>query len=364
MATERAFVMVAVMFVAVLFDRRAITLRAVAMAAVIILVFRPEVLPEPGFQMSFAATTALVAAFAALRNWRGWSPPRLLRPVLAVVISSAVAGLATAPVAAAHFNRIADYGLLANLMSVPLMGLVVMPGAVLAACLQPLGLAWIGLSVMQPAIHWILAVAHYVSGMDGAVTHVPSPPGLVLPMLALGALWLVAWRGRVRLVGLAPVAVAFVLWGQAERPAVLISDSGGLVGVLTADGRSLNKAKGEGFAAQSWLENDGDAAAQDEAFGRVGFDGEKGSLTFELVGGRAIQLSGRGAAERVSESCKTASLVIVTADADPVEGCRILDRRTLTNLGAVALYPGESGLRIVGAPQQAGDRLWTSRRRQ
>ncbi len=75
-ATERAFVMVAVMFVAVLFDRRAVTLRAVAMAAVIILVFRPEVLTEPGFQMSFAATTALVAAFGALRDWQGWRPPR------------------------------------------------------------------------------------------------------------------------------------------------------------------------------------------------------------------------------------------------------------------------------------------------
>ncbi len=62
-ATERAFVMVAVMFLAVLMDRRALTLRAVAVAAIIVLSLRPEVLPEPGFQMSFAATTALVAVF-------------------------------------------------------------------------------------------------------------------------------------------------------------------------------------------------------------------------------------------------------------------------------------------------------------
>ena len=146
-ATERAFIMVSVMFVAILFDRRAITIRAVAIAAIIVLVTRPETLTEPGFQMSFAATTALVAVFAAMRDWQGWRAPKWAQPVLAVVISSAVAGMATAPVAAAHFNRIADYGLLANLLSVPLMGAVVMPAAVLTALLTPLGLAWIGLGL-------------------------------------------------------------------------------------------------------------------------------------------------------------------------------------------------------------------------
>lgn len=197
-ATERAFVMVAVMFLAVLMDRRALTLRAVAVAAIIVLVLRPEVLPEPGFQMSFAATTALVAVFGVLRNWRGVQVPKVLRPVLAVVISSAVAGLATAPIAAAHFNRIADYGLVANLLSVPLMGLVVMPGAVLAAILAPFGLGWVGLAIMEPAIRWILGVAHWIAGLDGALSYVPAPGAAVLPMLTLGVLWMILWQGSVR----------------------------------------------------------------------------------------------------------------------------------------------------------------------
>ena len=363
-ATERAFVMVAVMFVAVLFDRRAVTLRAVAMAAVIVLVFRPEVLTEPGFQMSFAATTALVAAFGALRDWQGWRPPKWAQPVLAVVISSGVAGLATAPVAAAHFNRIADYGLLANLLSVPLMGLIVMPGAVLAACLAPLGLAWIGLALMQPAIHWILAVAHRVAGMDGAVTHVTTPPALVLPMLSLGLLWLILWRGRARFAGLVPAAVAFALWAGVERPPVLISETGGLVGVLTPEGRALNKPKGEGFAALSWLENDGDSAVQDGAFGRAAFGGVKGTLMFQAAGQPIVHLSGRGAADRVAEGCRTASLVILSGNRTGDAPCQVLDRKALTTLGAVALYPDENGLRVVSARQQAGERMWNSGGRQ
>ncbi|MFN3146004.1 MAG: ComEC/Rec2 family competence protein [Paracoccaceae bacterium] len=94
-------------------------------------------------------------------------PPRWARPVFAVVISSAVAGAATAPVAAAHFNRIADYGLVANLLSVPLMGTVVMPAAVLAAVLAPFGLGWVGLAIMRPPIAWILGVADRVGGPRG-----------------------------------------------------------------------------------------------------------------------------------------------------------------------------------------------------
>ncbi len=104
-ATERAFIMVATMLVAILFDRRALSLRAVAMAAVIVLVLHPEALTEPGFQMSFSATTALVAVFGWIAPYRRYFGPRWLQPVLAVVMSSAVAAAATAPIAAAHFNQ-------------------------------------------------------------------------------------------------------------------------------------------------------------------------------------------------------------------------------------------------------------------
>ncbi len=123
-ATERAFVMVAVALGALMIGRRAISLRAVAVAAIIVLTLRPEALMGPGFQMSFAATTALVAVFGWMRGVEFTYIPKWLRPVVAVFVSSAVAGVATAPIAAAHFNAIAHYGLIANLMSVPLMGVL------------------------------------------------------------------------------------------------------------------------------------------------------------------------------------------------------------------------------------------------
>ncbi|MCP3969038.1 MAG: ComEC family competence protein [Rhodobacteraceae bacterium] len=359
-ATERAFIMVAVIFTAVIFDRRAITMRAVAIAAVIVLTLRPETLMQPGFQMSFAATTALVAVFGALRGWRGWSMPRPLRPVLAVVLSSAVAGLATAPVAAAHFNRIADYGLLANLLSVPLMGAVVMPAAVLTACLAPLGLGWLGLVVMRPAIGWILGVAHWVAGMEGSVTPVMAPSAVVLPLLALGMLWLILWRGRVRFAGLAPAALAFVLWSQTARPPLLITDTGALMGVMTETGRSLSKPRGDGFAALAWLENDGDAARQDIAHARPAFaEVGQGALQLTLAGQTVIQLRGKRGLAQLEDACERAALVIVNSDAEASGQCAVYDQRALRHSGSLAVYPEEGKLIVISAAEHGGTRLWS-----
>jgi len=353
-ATERALIMIATMLIALLFDRRAITLRAVAIAAIIVLTFRPETLTEPGFQMSFAATTALVAAFGGLRHVdRGWLP-RWSRPAVALLVSSAVAGAATAPIAAAHFNRIADYGLIANLLAVPLMGSVVMPCAVLAALLWPVGLSHWALAIMRPAVDWILGVAHWVAGLDGAITPVIAPMAPVLPIFALGMLWVILWQGRARLAGLAPVAIAFVLWAQTERPTVLISETGGLVGLMTPEGRALSKGRGEGFVALSWLENDGDMAEQIAAFERSGLDGG----VFDLAGQKIVHITGRGAAARVDDTCQTASLVITSIDADATGPCTILDERRLRETGSLAIYPEGEALRFVGARSRAY-RLWS-----
>ncbi|SPF75829.1 ComE operon protein 3 [Aliiroseovarius pelagivivens] len=364
-ATTRAFIMVTTMFVAILFDRRALTLRAVAMAAMIVLILTPEALVEPGFQMSFAATTALVAVFAWIRDRsRDETPRRLpgwLRPVVTVVISSAVAGLATASIGAAHFNQVSHYGLVANLLSVPIMGAVIMPLAVLAALLAVVRLEVLALWLMDWPIRWILWVADTVSSLDGAVGKVPTPPGFVLPVLAVAGILLVLLRGRERWIALAPFAVVFAGWANVDRPEILISSSGGLVGVMTDQGRVLSKPRGEGFAARSWLENDGDAASQQVAFERDGFNGRKGQLEVDLSGLSLAHLTGRGAEDRLAEVCAGADLVVLAAwrdDALP-EGCAVLDRKALAKSGAVAVHLEPDGWSIEPSRPEDRARLWT-----
>ncbi|MEL7212245.1 MAG: ComEC/Rec2 family competence protein [Pseudomonadota bacterium] len=357
-ATERAFIMVSVMFVAILLNRRALTLRAVAMAAVIVLVLTPEALIGPGFQMSFAATTALVAVFGALRGRSLPRVPKAVQKVGAVVLSSFVAGIATAPFAAAHFNQIAHYGLLANILSVPMMGAVVMPAAVLAAILWPLGLSWIGLWIMGLGLRWILSIADWVAGLEGAVGKIVTPMPWAIPLIALGALFVILWRGTGRVVGVVPVLTAAFLWAGTERPAVLISDSGGLLGVMTAEGRSVSKARGESFVASSWLENDGDPADQETAYARSAVWADR-LRQFDLAGHRIHHATGKRATEALPD-CLGGVWLVSNQPIQRAGDCRILDPVALRQTGSIALYADG---RVVTAYAQSGDRLWTPKRK-
>ncbi|GFE51665.1 hypothetical protein So717_34180 [Roseobacter cerasinus] len=354
-ATERAFIMVAVALTAVMLNRRAISLRAVAIAAVIVLLLRPEALLGPGFQMSFAATTALVAVFGYMRDRRIGMGPNWAKPVVAVLISSGVAGLATAPIGAAHFNAISHYGLLANLTSVPMMGTVVIPAAVLALILAPIGLDWIGLWIMGVGLRWILEVGSFVAGLDGARSFVHGPGVAVLPMIALGFLWLCLWQGRSRMVGVLPVLAAFWLWVTAERPVGLIAENGALVGVMMAEGRALSKPRGAGFVARNWLENDGDMTDQPTAAARW-----PETRSAVLPGGVALtHLSGKKAVASF-DGC-TGDQIIVANQSLP-EGpaeCLLLDPERLRDMGAVAIHTRADRVHLITTRDRTGDRMWT-----
>lgn len=360
-ATIRAYIMVSVMFCAILLNRRALTLRAVAIAAVIVLTLQPESLTGPGFQMSFAATTALVAVFSALREMPNLGLPAPLRVLSAVVLSSFVAGLATAPFAAASFNQVAQYGLLANVVTVPLMGAIVMPAAVLAVLLAPFGLHALALEVMRWGVWWILKVAAWISGLEGALHLVITPDARAVPLIAFGGLVVILWRGKARLLGVPIMVLGAVFWAQTTRPTVLVSDDGVLFGVLTPAGRALNKERGAGFVAQSWLENDGDAAQQAEAFARAGLQVEQGRGTYISADLRLLQLSGKHAEARLAAGCAEYDIVVTTIKADPIADCLLFDLTKLRQTGSLAITQQTGGVEIISAREQEGHRLWSPR---
>lgn len=360
-ATERAFIMVAVVLVAVLLGRRALTLRAVAIAAVIVLVWQPEALTGPGFQMSFSATVGLIAVFRGLRKVDLTRVPRWSRPALSVFVSSLVAGLATAPYAAAHFNMVSHYGLIANLLSVPLMGVLVMPAAVLATCLAPLGLDWIGFALMEWGLRWILFVAGFVADQPGAVSHVVAPAKLVLPLLTLGILWLILWQGRLRFAGLAVAALAFVIWHGSTRPALLVAEDGALIGLMGAQGRVLSKPAGGSFVAGIWLENDGAPVAQQNAAARDGLLRDGRAVTAVLGDWRVMQVSGKTTLAGL-QGCGGADVLVINQTEETPRPCQVYDLPRLRQTGSLAFDLNASGdLVIVTAQSAAGNRLWNGR---
>lgn len=364
-ATRRSYIMAAVILLAVLCDRRALSLRSVAMAALICLTLEPESLVEPGFQMSFGATAALIVGFEIL------GPlvrrlPGLAQPVAMAVLSSLVAGTATAPIAAAHFNRIAEYGLLANLLSIPVMAIMVMPAGVMAALLAPIGLAAPALWVLEKGCVLILLISDRVAALKGAIIPVSAPPWAVLPLLGIGGAFLLIGRRGVRAAGAAALVAAFGLWSGSERPLLLLSGDGTLAGLMTDKGRALSKDKGGGFIAQNWLQDDGDLVLQPDAFLRAAFTGKKGALSADVAGHTLRLFVGKGSALRAADACSDGALVVLSERwPGPIRGlpCRIYDRSMLRYTGAVAVYRDGADLRYVTARQIAGQRLWNTRPR-
>ncbi|WP_240602760.1 ComEC/Rec2 family competence protein [Paracoccus endophyticus] len=373
--TERAFLMVAVMLAAVLADRRAISLRTVAVAALVILLAAPEALVSAGFQMSFAATVALIAVFPTWSR-RAGALPWWMRGAAMLVLSSLIAGLATAPIAAAQFNRTTHYGLVANLLAVPVMGVLVMPAGVFALLLAPLGLAGPALWVMGLGTRWMLWVAATVAGWGGAVTPLPAPHWTALPLMATGATvaLLVMRRGASRsrrlvaAAALALVGAGVAVWVNSPRPALLVAEDAGAMGVQTAQGRALSKPAGA-FVADSWLRADGDLALADEAAARPGWSGPRGARSADLPGPdgttlRVTHLSGKGAAGRLSTACADADIVVLAApapDGAPRGRCRLIDQTDLRRSGARALWVGAGKLVWRTAAGTAGARLWSDR---
>jgi len=264
-STQRAWLMLAIMLTAVLFDRPALTLRNVALAAIVILLLTPSAVLGPGFQMSFAATAALVAVYGW---WRRRARPtdgtgrptgggfaRLL--VLFFVglgVTSLVAGLATAPFATYHFHRVAAFGLIANLAAMPVVTFVVMPAGLLSVMAMSFGLEHWPLQVMGVGLDVVLAIARTVQGLGGHVVSGRMPDGVFLA-LTLGLLVLVLARSRLRVFGLPIIALALLsaamLPGRGE-PDLIISEDGRLVALVGSDWLATNRSRPSTFLFQQW----------------------------------------------------------------------------------------------------------------
>ncbi len=369
-ATQRAYVMALVALVAVLLGRPAITLRALAVAAIAILVLTPEALTHVGFQMSFAATAAIIAGFDWLRE-RGWRfsaagegiGRRVGVYLLALVGTSLLAGLATGPFSAFHFNRVAHYGLLANLLAVPVMGFWVAPAALFAAALAPFGLEGPALWLMGEGIDAIMRVARLVAGLEGATSGVPAAPGIVLTLIALGGLGLCLGRSLLRPAGAAAAALGLAIWAAGDaRPAVLVAPGGGLLGVMGPEGRALDHAKAESYAARIWLEADGDGADQREAAARPGVASEGEARIAQLPEGWRVVLLPRAerAPDAASALCAPRTILLSAAPLDPPEGgCRLIAGDALARLGALAIDLEGKEPRIRSAAVAAGRRFWS-----
>ncbi len=376
-AAQRSFIMLGVMLLAVMFDRAALTMRNLAISALIILVVSPHEVMGPSFQMSFAATAALVAAYAAWRDHRA----RRLQPVrrerslpLALLrggagyaaglsMTSLVAGLATALFTAWHFQQVSPLGLVANLAAMPVVSVVVMPMAVLALLLMPLGLDAVPLLVMGQGIAAMNAIALWLAERSAfdATGAIP----LVAVMVLAGALAILTMaESALRWFSVPLIVLGLGLLAARELPAALVSEDGALVAMLRDDGRiAVNRTRPRAFVMQNWQRAFGGGEIVRPG-GDRGFSCEGGLCLVTRADG--VALAHAADAESARAACRIARLIVIAnaTAASPCEagGALVVTARDLARWGSaeIRFVEGEAKVRFAIAEPY---RPWHEHRR-
>jgi len=364
--TQRSFLMTGLVLLAVLADRSALSPRGIALAAFIVLAVAPEAVFGASFQMSFAAVLALIATWEVVaKRLRPTSDAGLLRRAwlwfAAGLLTSAVAGAATAPFAAYHFNRFTDLGLVANLLAVPVASFWVMPWAVVAFLLMPFGGEWLALQPMGWGVALVNAIAVEVASWPGTVTRLRAMPGWTLPVMALGGIWLCLWRRRWRLLGLLPLVAGLAAPWFAMPPTVLIHPEGALA--VQTDAATLY-AQGRGFVVDTWARR----AALEDAVPWPRQQSPDGTIRCDAQGcmarvnGWVVALPKQSGA--IEEDCRTADVVVthLSVGGRCPSARIVVDRWSLRSGGAHALWlPPRGPAEQQTAADLRGRRPWSAR---
>lgn len=262
-AARRSFIMLAVMLVAVMFDRAALTMRNLAIAAIATIVVSPHEVVGPSFQMSFAATAALIGGYAAWTQWSQkrpqdhqrsmtrWLLGKTVTLLAGIAATALIAGLATTIYGAWHFQRVSPLSLVANLAVTPIISVVMWSG-VLASIAMPFGLDGPFLALMGKGLAAMLAVADWLSARSplDAVGIIPVASVLLLTLALLTATLATT---RLRIVALPLAACGLWLLVGRTVPGVLVAEDGRLVGVMQADGAlAINRERPNGFTVEDW----------------------------------------------------------------------------------------------------------------
>ncbi len=373
-ATQRAFIMVAIMLIAILLERPAITLRNVALAAMFIILWRPESVVTASFQMSFAAVTALVAAYEQIETRRQartrilpkGTAARVTRVVLlyfgGVMLTTLVASAATAPFAAYHFFRVVPFSLAGNLLAMPVIALAVMPLALIAVIAMGFGIEFWPLLAMGQGIDLVLELAGWVSSWPGAEQPVAAMPDGALVLMILGGLWLMLWRRRWRLAGVGGLAAGLLLALNPSPPDILIDARARSFAVRGDDGQLQMLVRTRStFAIEQWLERDGDLRAVEQV-GSEQFSCDSSACVVALPGGGTMAIVNHRAA--LAEECRTARIVIMTFKRQsPCPGPElVIDEQDLEDEGAAAIWTRGGGFELNRASPRQSARPWNRRR--
>jgi competence protein ComEC len=374
---RRAAITASVAFFAILVDRRAVSLHSLAIAALIILLIEPEVVVQPGFEMSFCATASLVVLaeswprgprtvglawpLAAIQRARDW--------IIAMAMVSFVAGAATEPFAIQHFNRVANYGVFANLTADFLASALLMPALAMTLAAQGLGLS---AAVATPVLFvagWaaksVIWLGHVFAVAPGAAMTVPSAPEIALAISYLGIVFACLWRGRLRWIGI-PMAAAVAVWPRPPAPVAWIAADGDDAALVVAGEEVAMKPGARSYATGLWAQRRGFTLPIDAAGAQAGsFECDRNGCV--PIGANRPAIAAwwtkrLPSAERFEALCEGVDILILRAPVTPPRTCRgvrVLERAAFAQGGAAEVFAVPGGWRVDWSQPIRGDRPWT-----
>ena len=274
---QRSFLMTACVLIALLIDRKGLTLRLVAFAATIVLLWAPYEIFGPSFQLSFAAVVALVAFYEnkeLLSPWWGeHGPPSFYNKtklyLMGSLCSTLVATAATLPYTLYTFQSMTLQGVVANMVAIPFTTFFIMPCAVLTCLLAFFQENPFSLQALSWGLDHMVSFATVVSTWPGAAISIPKPPAWCVGVITLGGLWFFLWTTPWRWYGAGGVIVgAFFLWPH-KNPGlqIWISADGALSGCLVQNTSTLwvsSLQKGR-FVRHFWMK-EGNASTSKKLF--------------------------------------------------------------------------------------------------
>ncbi len=225
----RAFIIISLIFTAILLDLKPDTFRSTAFAALAILIWSPNAIFSVSFQLSFAAILSLIVLADLTKKYQIGSSQRpiyfkFLFYVLGIILSSIAATIATTPFSIYHFNNFISFGVLANLLAIPLASFITMPFGFLSLILMPFGIEKFALIPMQISIGWIIDIAGYVAEIPNSYLTVKSISPLSFGLIIFGGLWLMLWQKNWRLLGIIPIIFGIYLGYKTPIPKILIDE--------------------------------------------------------------------------------------------------------------------------------------------
>jgi competence protein ComEC len=256
---QRAFVMISIVMLGVLFDRNPLSMRLVAIAATFILTMRPESLLSASFQLSFAAVVGLIAAYEG-----GWGPLRewsyeggYFRKMIAygagLIATTLIATLATTPYTLAIFNRITLQAILGNFLAIPLTSMLIMPAATLSVLSLLFGGFALCFQILSFGLNQLIGIAEMVSSWPGAAILVPTPPPTFLGLVTLGGLWICIWKRAWRWGGLIPCGLGCLLLLIQHSPTIYAAGDASVIAYTSTDTLYVSSLKRGSFFTDQWM---------------------------------------------------------------------------------------------------------------